>query len=156
MLIESVMKREVISIGDDRLLGEAIDVLVRSRIGMLPVVNPERVLVGILRLRQVLELALPSFVGLVEDYDFVHDFGSLETGEIPRETREAPVTRFMEAPFSVAVDCGLLRAHAFMRQHGLHDVPVVDSQSRLVGLASWVDVGVGFLQSAAKGSGSGP
>ena len=38
------------------------------------------------------------------------------------------------------------RAEAMMRQHELRDLPVVDEQHHLVGLASWVDVGVAFLE----------
>lgn len=150
MLIESVMKREVVSIGHQGRLQEAIDLLIGNRIGILPVVNAEGVLIGIVRLRDLLELVLPAFVAMVEDYDFVQDFGRLEMGKIPEEVRAAPVRDIMAEPLAVEVGSGLLRAHAFMRQHNLHDLPVVNGEGRLVGLASWVDVGVGFLKSASE------
>lgn len=150
MLIESVMKREVVSIRDTERLEEAIDLLVTHRIGMLPVVDADGILIGIVRLRDLLDLLLPAFVRMVEDYDFVQDFGGLEMGHIPAEALAAPVRAQMSEPLSVAVDSGLLRTHAFMRQHNLHDLPVVDNEGRLVGLASWVDVGVGFLKVASE------
>jgi len=146
MPIESVMKRDVVSIDQGATLGQALDTLTRHRIGMLPVVDADGKLLGVLRLRAILQLLLPAFVDMVDDYDFVEDFGALEHSAISDERHGAPVTEVMDPPHAVVSDCGLLRAHAFMRQHDLYDLPVVDERGRLIGLASWVDVGIGFLE----------
>lgn len=149
MDIGSVMKREVVSIRADQSLDDAIRLLVDRRVGMLPVVDEQDRLVGILGLRQILRLCWPSFIEMLDDYDFVHDFGVLERSEISPEQRAKPVAELMQQPASVEAGCGLLRAEAMMRQHRLRDLPVVDKQNRLVGLASWVDVGVAFLRQQA-------
>jgi len=154
MSIESVMKSDVVSIDQGATLGQALDVLTRHRIGMLPVVDADGKLLGVLRLRAILQLLLPAFVGMVDDYDFVEDFGALEHSAISVERRAAPVTEVMDPPHAVVSGCGLLRAHAFMRQHDLHDLPVVDDRGRLIGLASWVDVGIGFLEGPKLGGGA--
>jgi len=146
MEIQSVMKRQVVSVHEDATLEKAVALLVEHRIGMLPVVGREGKLLGIVRLKNILELSLPTFVEVMEDYDFVHDFGAMEIGEISQEKRGTPVREIMQPPQAVEMSCRLLRAHAFMRQHDLHDLPVVDDRGILVGLASWVDVGVGFLK----------
>jgi CBS domain-containing protein len=146
MEIQSVMKRKVVSVGQDATLQDGIELVVRHGIGLLPVVDPGGVLVGILRLQDILELSLPAFVKMVQDLDFVHDFGAVELGAISQEARETPIRRLMRPPVSVPTNCGLLRAHALMRQHDLPDLPVVDDRGRLVGIASWVDVGAGFLR----------
>jgi CBS domain-containing protein len=52
----------------------------------------------------------------------------------------------MEPPISVAESETILRAATKMTRHDLIDLPVVDSQGKLVGLASHVDVGAAFLQ----------
>lgn len=145
MDIAAVMKRQVVSISDQATLEQAIRKLVEARVGMLPVVDAGRTLVGILTLRDVLHLAFPSLTDKFRDYDFVHDFGALELGSITEEQRAKPVVELMSEPTSVPADTGLLRAEATMRQHDLRDLPVVDAQGRLVGLASWVDVGVAYL-----------
>jgi len=145
MEIGSVMKREVIWINVNATVQEAIDLMIEKRASLLPLLDEDRKLQGILNLRDILNLAWPTFIEMFEDFDFVHDFGTLETSRMSEQFRSKPVTEFMQLPTSVTEKCGLLRAAAVMRQHRLRDIPVVDAESRLVGLASWVDVGIGFL-----------
>lgn len=153
MDIAAVMKRKVVSIRNDATLEQAVRKLVESRVGMLPVVDSGGILVGVLTLRDVLQLAFPSLTEIFDDLDFVNDFGALELGSITDEQRLIPVVDLMGAPTSVPAVTKLLRAEAAMRQHDLRDLPVVDAEGRLVGLASWVDVGVAYLDAwcAARG-----
>ncbi len=141
------MKKEVVSISEDATLDDAIRLLAARRVGLLPVVDAENRLAGILTLHDIIQLVLPTFLEMLEDTDFVHDFGALEERRIPVDERKKPISEFMSPPTSCASTCGLLRAEALMRQHELRDLPVVDEQDHLVGLASWVDVGVAFLGS---------
>lgn len=145
MEIGSVMKREVVWLDINATLEDAIELIIKRRIGLLPLVDAEKKLIGILNLRDILDLAWPTFMDMIEDYDFVHDFGVLEMGHLHEDLRRKPVTHFIQKPISVPEDCGLLRAAAVMSQHHLRDLPVVDAEGRLVGVASWVDVGVSFL-----------
>ena len=147
MDVGSVMKKEVVSISEDATLDDAIRLLAARRVGLLPVVDAENSLVGILTLHDIIQLVLPTFLEMLENTDFVHDFGALEERRIPLDERKKPISEFMSPPTSCASTCGLLRAEALMRQHELRDLPVVDEQDHLVGLASWVDVGVAFLGS---------
>jgi CBS domain-containing protein len=148
--VSSVMKKEVVSISEDATLEDAIRLLAARRVGLLPVVDAENRLVGILTLHDIIQLALPTFLEMLEDTDFVHDFGALEDRKIPPEERNKLISEFMSPPTSCASTCGLLRAEALMRQHDLRDLPVVDEEGHLVGLASWVDVGVAFLESWSR------
>jgi CBS-domain-containing membrane protein len=56
-----------------------------------------------------------------------------------------PVTTVMEPATSVQSSAGLLRAFAIINNHDLLDLPIVDDQERLVGLASRVDIGRALL-----------
>ncbi len=154
MTIGSVMKERVVSVSADQTLESAMRLLVDERVGLLPVVDAQHRLLGVLGLEQVLELALPAFVGMLEDYDFVADFGAVELARIDPAVRRRPVRNLMREAISVQADCGLLRAHAVMRQHGLRDLPVIDREGRLVGIASWVDVGTAFLRSSLAEGGA--
>jgi CBS domain-containing protein len=144
--VSKVMKRKVASIRDDATLAQAIERFIVERVGMLPVLDEQSHVVGVITLHDILHLAFPHFVDLIEDFDFVHDFGALEAGEISAEVANSRITEYMSPPLSCAEDCGLLRAEAVMRQHRVRDLPVVDEDQKLVGLASWVDVGTAFLE----------
>jgi CBS domain-containing protein len=146
MDIGSVMKREVVWLKVDATMGEAIELMIDHRIGLIPLVDEQKRLQGILNLRDILSLAWPSFIDVIENFDFVHDFGASETSPSRESLRTKPVSEFMQTPTFVTESCGILRAAAVMSQHRLRDIPVVDAEDHLIGLASWVDVGIAFLQ----------
>jgi CBS domain-containing protein len=140
------MKREVISISVSATIREAAALFVEEHIGTLPVVDGDGNLMGILHIRDLLELVMPSFVRLVEDFDFVRgDFSIFETLLPPQEVAVQPASSNMVPPVSVTSGSGLLRAFAIMNSHHLYDLPVVDDDGRLVGLASRVDIGTALL-----------
>ena len=140
------MKHDVISISATDTIREAAALFVEEHIGTLPVIDEEGKLVGILHIRDLLELVMPSFVRLVEDFDFVlGDFSVFESLLPPPEVDIQPVRLIMVPPVSVRAESGLLRAFAIMNSHNWYDLPVVDDDGRLVGLASRVDVGTALL-----------
>jgi CBS domain-containing protein len=150
------MKHEVISISVSATIREAAALFVDSHIGTLPVVTRDGKLVGILHIRDLLELVMPSFVRLVEDFDFVRgDFSVFETLRPSPEAAAQPARSIMDPPVSVRASSGLLRAFAIMNSDHLYDLPVVDDDGRLAGLASRVDVGTallaGWRSAAAEG-----
>ncbi len=147
MIVGAVMKTQVISIPHDALLEEAVRSFVQHRVGTLPVLAADGKLLGMLDLQAVLNLVLPPFVRLVSDFDFVHDFGPVEFSEMDDAMRARKVSELMQPSHAIEESSGLLRAYAYMLQHDLGNVLVTDSEGRLVGIASRVDVGVGFLRS---------
>jgi CBS domain-containing protein len=141
------MKEKVFWVTTQALVRDAVTEFTRRHIGTLPVVDDGGRLRGILHLRAVVHLVLPSFVDLLDDFGYVADFGALEEQQPSHELLEQPVTTLMEAPFSVRATSGLLRAFAIIYKHELLDLPVVDEQNRLVGIASRVDIGTALLTS---------
>lgn len=147
MHIRDCMKHSVVSIFTSATISQAAARLSKRHIGMLPVVDNSGKLVGILELWDLLELVMPDFIRLLEDFDFVHDFGAVETQHPTPEVKARPVSEVMQPPISVEETSGLLRAFALMRHHDLHDIPVVNTEGRLVGIASRVDIGAALLSS---------
>ena len=145
MNVSDCMKREVVTLPDTATIGQAAALFAARHIGMLPVLDGAGRLVGTLQLRDLLALVMPDFVRLVEDFDFVHDFGVLETQRPAPEVLARPVRQVMQAPISVNETCGLLRAFSTLRHRDLHDLPVVTADNRLVGIASRVDIGTALL-----------
>ena len=146
MNVKSSMKKQVITVLNTDDLGTAAKLFVKHHVGMLPVINAEGKLVGVLQLRDLLNLALPDFTRLMEDFDFVGTFGAANSIQPSKEEIAKKVSEVMEPPVCVDDTCGLSRAFALLHHYKLTDLPVVDAENCLVGIASRVDVGTAMLK----------
>ena len=146
MNVQSSMKKRVISVRDTDDLGTAAKQFVKHHVGMLPVISADGKLVGVLQLRDLLNLALPDFTRLMEDFDFVGTFGAANSIQPSKEEIAKKVSEVMEPPVCVDDTCGLSRAFALLHHHNLTDLPVVDTENCLVGIASRVDIGTALLK----------
>lgn len=146
MVIRDCMKREVISVEADATLQKAVRLLVEHHIGTLPVVDTAGKLVGLLQMRNLHELVMPDFVHLVENFDFVHNFGAVSARKPTPDMLNQPARKIMQKPISVDENCSLIRATAMLHSHRILDLPVVDREGRLVGIASRVDIGTAIMQ----------
>jgi hypothetical protein len=79
------------------------------------------------------------------DFDYVGDFGAMEDREPAEEDLFQSIADVMEEPTYVEENSGLVRAFAFIYKHQLSDLPVVNDEGKLVGLASRVDIGRALL-----------
>jgi len=145
MKVSDCMKCNVVSIPATLTIAEAASIFVARKVGLLPVVDEQDRPIGIVSLRDLLELELPDFVNFISDVDFVHDFGAVETTRPTPEELDRPVTTLMQPVITVEENCGLLRAYALMLQHNLLDMLVVNGRGELVGITSWVDIGTAIL-----------
>ena len=145
MNISQCMKRSVVYIPATSTIREAAAVFVKAHVGLLPVVDQDKKLVGVVGLRELLALELPDFINFVTDVDFVHDFGAVETTHPPASVLSNSIQTLMKPAITVQEDSGLLRAYALMLQQDLHDMPVVSEDGTLVGVASRVDIGTKIL-----------
>ncbi len=143
--ISDCMKGRVITVRDDATIGEAAVLLRQFRIGTLPVVDKEGRLVGLVQLRTLLELVMPDFVKLVANFDFVHDFGALENRQPESDKLDQKVTGIIDEPVSVHAEDGLIRAASLLEEYRIRDLPVVDQDNKVVGIASHVDIGVALM-----------
>ena len=146
MNVKTSMKKRVITVLDTATLGMAAKQFVKHHVGMLPVINAQGKLVGVLQLRDLLTLTLPDFTRLMEDFDFVVSFGAANSIQPSKEDISKKVSEVMEPPVCVKDTCGLSRAFSLLHRHNLTDLPVVDAENCLVGIASRVDVGTAILK----------
>ncbi|MCJ7584530.1 MAG: CBS domain-containing protein [Anaerolineales bacterium] len=145
MKVSDCMKCNVVSIPATLTIAEAASIFVARKVGLLPVVDEQDRPIGIVSLRDLLELELPDFVNFISDVDFVHDFGAVETTRPTPEELDRPVTTLMQPVITVEENCGLLRAYALMLQLNLLDMLIVNGRGELVGITSWVDIGTAIL-----------
>lgn len=144
--INCCMKQNVVFVGTDTTVGEAVSLMVEKRVGTLPVVNEVGTLVGVTAIRDIVQLFLPDFVSLLSDIGFVKDYGALESPsqESLDKAESLSVAEIMAEPVAVEDDSSLIRALAIMHKHNLGDLPVL-KQGKLVGIASRVDIGRAFF-----------
>lgn len=145
MDINSCMKRNVVFIPESTTIGEAAALMVEKHIGILPVVDAQQKPVGVIRLSDLLSLELPDFVNLIEDLDFIHDFGAVETALPGAAQLDQPVTTLLHPEEVIEEGSGLMRTYALMVHYHTYDLPVVDSEGKLVGVVSRVDIGTAIL-----------
>jgi acetoin utilization protein AcuB len=145
MKIYDCMKKNAISIPMETTISEAAALIVEKHVGILPVVDKEGKPMGVLRLSNLLELEMPDFLDLVDDVDFVHDFGAVETTRPAQKILTQPVTTIMESVMTIEEKSGLLRAYAIMLKNNLYDLPVTNAAGQLTGVVSRVDIGTAVL-----------
>jgi CBS domain-containing protein len=150
MQIKDYMKRNVISIPITTTIKGAASAVVKMHVGTLPVVDEHGKPVGVVSLGDLLLLELPDFVHLVADFDFVHDFGAVETTRPEADLLAKPVTSIMKPVTTIEEDSGLLRAYAIMLQNKIQDLPVTNAAGGLVGIVSLVDIGAAILSMWSK------
>ena len=150
MQINQCMKRNVISIRETATVREAAAVFTKEHVGLLPIVDQQNKLIGVIGLRDLLTLELPDFISFVADVDFVHDFGAVENTRPTAEVLDQSIKSLMKPAITVNEESGLLRTYALMLQHQLHDIPVVSQDEQLVGMASRVDIGTAIVSTWAE------
>ncbi len=141
------MKRHVVTVTASTTVQEAVRIVVEGRVGTLPVVDEEGLLTGVVRLADLLGVFTPDFLALLDDIDFVHDFGAMEQvhPQTILQARELTMSDLAGTLVAVEEHCGLLHALVTMVKHQLQDLPIVDEEGRLVGIASRVDIARSFF-----------
>lgn len=141
------MKRRVVTVTPSMTVEAAVRLVLRERVGTLPVVDEGGLLLGVVRLHDLLGVFMPDFLTLLDNIDFVHDFGALERAE-PRLTPEIAqltMSQLMGPRVAVQEDSGLMHALAMLIKHQWQDIPIVDEGGRLVGIASRVDIALAYF-----------
>lgn len=150
MKVRNCMKRKVIYSQANISIREATGIMTRNHIGTLPIVDDALHLIGIVNMQGLIRLTMPDFIHLIENVDFVHDFGAAENEKVDPAILDLPVTSVMDEVVAVEESAGLVRAIALLQEHNMSDLPVLDADNRLVGIASYVDIGVLLINTWAS------
>lgn len=145
MQVSEWMKTNVVALPADASVLEAVNVVKKNRISLVLVTDPDNKLVGVVTLRNLLSIVMPDFVKLGEDFGFVHDFGAIKTRQPDPEDLQKPLRTIMQAPISVKGNCSVFRANAMLYKYGINDLPIVDSEGRLIGIASHTDISIAMM-----------
>ncbi len=116
MQVKLWMRKKVVTIHQGQSLLDAANVMVESHVGTLPVIDLSGRLVGLINLADILQVGMPDFIQLVDDFQFVHDFGAMERFLPARSDLIHSVDEKMHPPVSVEENATILQAAAIMQQ----------------------------------------
>ncbi len=145
MTVKECMKTNVVFVPETTTIGGAAALMVARHVDILPIVDGTGKPMGIVRMGDLLTLEMPDFISLIEDFDFVHDFGVIETTRPQSSLLKKSIKTLMKPIETIEENCGLLRAYALLLKSQKHDLPVIDTNGTLVGVVSRVDIGTAIL-----------
>ncbi len=127
MVVESIMTREVITIGMDETLGEVYKIFDKHKFHHLLVIEDEG-LVGIISDRDVFRETSPFL------FTFSGNKRDLET--LKKKTHQI-MTRNM---ITVGKDTGIEEAASILMKNNVSCLPVVSPKGKIEGILTWKDI----------------
>ena len=139
MKVRELMLRDLTSVDPADTIRTLIETLESAETSSVPVTDENNRLVGIVSERDVLAVALPRYMELLQNASFVPNLDQLASGLARIE--DQPIRKFMnETPVRVDALAEDLQAADLMLRHKLRLLPVVDQDGVLVGIVRRVDL----------------
>lgn len=140
-IVGEYMRRHVPTIARNGTLGEAIKILLKEQVNGLIVVddkNPSKV-AGIIASRDVVSMVVPDYL---EAYRMLANFEPRDMFvKRVKEVEQEPVENFMtENVHVVREDDSLMKLVTLLCEHGIQQLPVVDTNGNLTGYISRTDI----------------
>ncbi|MBI3928209.1 MAG: CBS domain-containing protein [Armatimonadetes bacterium] len=141
MRVADVMKREVVTIRENATISELGKLLATRGISGAPVVDRHGRLVGVVSLTDIVShLRLPHRVDFYRElwmenvsYGYSENLDTADSGILVRDIMSP-------FPCTVCETDDVIEAARLMVEHGYHRIPVTDSEGRLRGIVSTMDV----------------
>ncbi|TVO36744.1 HPP family protein [Vibrio algivorus] len=142
ILSRDIMSADVITASADMPLGAAWKILHKHKISMLPVVNEERELLGVISSVDFLKnLTVPSYSGLLKHLNRML-VKRKHRKEVNNKVKDLMVTNVI----AVKDTDHIVALVPLLSDIGLHHIPVLDSQQKLCGIITQSDL-IGALYS---------
>lgn len=142
MKIKDCMAKNVITINASTGIKRIYDIFKEHGIGILPVVDKEKKLLGIVTRRLLMNVFLPEYVDILDGLLFaINDLGALE-----EEFDQAPALELFLAEdlmikdvVYIEQDASLIKAAMLMQKYKIHNLPVIKNE-KIVGLITLSDI----------------
>ncbi len=142
MLAKNIMVKELIVARQDELVSKVFDKMRKAKLRMLPVVDQNNCIVGILSTFCVMQHVIPSYVlsGDLEQLSFAPDIGVLKKHYT--DIANQPISEVMNRePLLVQDNESVLSVAAALTAFGRHEYAmVVDHEKHLLGVISAGDI----------------
>ncbi|MFQ6067324.1 MAG: CBS domain-containing protein [bacterium] len=138
--VKDFMTKKVVTIGRETTIQEMAHIFLTHTFDLLPVVDKENNLLGVIAKKDLLSPFVPEYFDLLEDIGFISDFGGLET--VPGTILENLLLAediMRENPVTIDEEASCFKALALMASHDIRHLPVV-KKGKLIGIVSRTDI----------------
>ena len=143
MYAKDVMKKQVISVKNEQLLKDALDILMKYQISGVPVIDDRNRLVGVLSEKDFLtkerELNISSYIHLMTSILTID--GKKQVAKDSDRLHSTKVKHVMSTPaFAVHQDATIEEVVSLMMNRHINRIPVVDEKSEIIGIIGRIDL----------------
>jgi len=134
-----MMVYDISAVFEDETVERVIHILSKQSVSGIPVVDDNMKVVGFISENDIIKAAVPSYFMLLQSASFIPDTNQL-IKNLSR-IKDKPISEFMsKPPITVNENDPLITAADLLIRHGLKTLPVIDKNSRLVGIIRRIDV----------------
>jgi CBS domain-containing protein len=152
MKARDYMTTDVVTVGRSANIAEIAELLRCHRITGVPVVDEDGRLLGVVTHEELINIFLPHYLSMFDDLAFLDDFGAIEA----QTMSEIEPTLFLAEdimhadPHTVGPGTSMMKVAAVMLNNKHVLLPVVDEDSRVVGVINRSDVSSAFTGAAGE------
>ncbi len=142
MRVKDVMTRAIITIKPSTGIREIYNIFCEKQIGGMPVVDGENKLLGMVTKTELLNVLIPDYFDMIGDFLFIDDFGVLEEKLESTPTLSLFIAEdlMVRNVIGISANASLMKAPVLMNRYNVKRLPVVDSNNKLVGIITRMDV----------------
>ncbi len=142
MRVKDVMTRAIITIKPSTGIREIYKIFCEKQIGGMPVVDGENKLLGMVTKTELLNVLIPDYFDMIGDFLFIDDFGVLEEKLESTPTLSLFIAEdlMVRNVIGISENASLMKAPVLMNRYNVKRLPVVDSNNKLVGIITRMDV----------------
>ena len=139
MKVREIMTKDLTSCEKDVSVRELIFILDSARIPNIPVVDGEEKVIGYISEKDIIKAGLPSYYEMLHTTSFIPDMNQLSKKIM--QIADDPIEQYMQHDAIVITeDDDTLQVADLIIRRGVKNVPVVDSEGRLVGKVRRIDL----------------
>jgi len=139
MKVSEIMTRDLTSVESDIPVRELIFILDNAEMPNVPVVDDDGRLTGFISEKDLIRAALPGYFEMLHSASFIPDMNQL-AGKL-EQIADQPIEKYMRNDvMSVTEEDDDLRAADLIIRKGVKNLPVVDSDNRLIGRVRRIDL----------------
>ncbi len=139
LTVRDIMHRNVFYTMPESTLKDAANIFYRHKVSGVPVVDNDKILIGIISEKHLIKAALPDYETLIENMSFNPEVEPFD--ELLKREDEIKVSEIMTRKvFTTTEDTPIVEVAAMMMFRNIRRVPVVDDRGRLIGMVLRSDI----------------